>query len=214
MDEQSIPTIPNTQLQDNNYHKFHFYISPYLLSLATLFIGVILGYFYVKEFPKNNVGKNINLTNNQEILVPGDAVVIESCSDHQGTLYLRPSDVPIGPIYMVNNGKVIGLEYMLDRNQFLSGKTFDNLPAFNLSINHTKIFYLDKGHAGNNDSHYHVDLYIVSKDVEQGIVCKDSGKPAGSINMDTTHSSVSAIPTLMVTSTVLPQKDSMKGSMQ
>ena len=48
----------------------------------------------------------------KEINIPNDAVKISECVPNMGEHWVRPADIPAGPYYVVNKGKVVGLEYM------------------------------------------------------------------------------------------------------
>src|SRR5690348_14413751 len=86
-----------------------------ILPLAILFliIGLGVGYFISRVLPSTSTTAPSAPEVNQatgDVALPADAVRIQGCSDHRGSLYVKPSDIPVGPVYMVNNGKVIGIE--------------------------------------------------------------------------------------------------------
>lgn len=106
-----------------------------------------------------------------EIKLPPDATLLQSCADRKGALYARPSDIPTGPIYMVQSGKVIGIEFMLDQAEFLANKSFTGLEAAGVKVHHANVGLVSKGHEGFPKPHYHVDLYTVDAETEQAISC-------------------------------------------
>jgi hypothetical protein len=166
------PTSPDTTTARPPAHPLH--ISAYILALVTLLVGIGAGYYSVILFPKSKIQPLQAESSTAQLSLPKDAVVIESCSTNQGTLYIRPSDIPTGPVYMYNNGKVIGIEYMLDRTQFLNGKGFFDLTTLGVKVDHVNVAYLQSGHAGHTAPHYHVDLYTVPYSTEQKIKCSDN----------------------------------------
>jgi hypothetical protein len=104
--------------------------------------------------------------------VPKGATIIEQCDAHKGTQYALPSDIPHGPVYNVYKGKVIGVEYMIGKQDLANDESFYNLPLFGQKYNHMNIGLLSEGHAGYPVPHYHVDIYTVSYAAEQAITCK------------------------------------------
>lgn len=140
----------------------------YLIAAAALAVGLLLGFLFANFL----VGpKPTPAPPPQEVTLPPDAVRVQSCANNKGTLYAKPADIPGGPVYLVNNGKVIGIEFMIGRDDLLGGKNFKALPGLDLKLNHTNIGFLSQGHEGNAIPHYHFDLYSVSAEVEQAITC-------------------------------------------
>lgn len=172
------PPIVNTPPSSSHHRSSLFYLIPLMLFV----IGIIGGYIYAELFPgiaplRSTETQSQSTKQYSEISLPPEAVLIQECSDHRGALYVKPEDIPVGPVYMVHNGKVIGIEYMLSQEEFLSGKSYKNLPAHNISIDHVNTGLISKGHAGYPAPHYHVDLYTVTKEVEDSIVCPTSAVP-------------------------------------
>ena len=152
----------------------------YIVALIFLLLGIIGGYILSILSPSS-----FQLTSKQQktaktlgkTTIPQNAVRIQSCADRRGALYIRPEDVPIGPIYMVYDGEVIGLEYMLAQDDFLKGKPYINLPAHGMQIDHVNTGLIKHGHAGYSQAHYHVDLYRVKPEVEEAIICSKTKMP-------------------------------------
>lgn len=175
----SQPTQPiqPTSLSDKNPKKSSKKIL-YVLLLIIVLIGIA-------AFAAMNLSKNSNSSQEmhptlqkvavqEKITLPSDVVKIQSCAAHKGTLYVKPQNIPVGPVFMVNKGEVIGIEYMLSKANFLDGKSFNFLEGLGMKVNHVNIGLLSAGHEGYQAAHYHVDLYIVDKNVEQGIKCPAS----------------------------------------
>lgn len=160
----------------------------YPVAVLALIVGIVLGYFIFNTLPGNRSSSApaAQVTENSgEIVLPTDAVQIQACSDHRGALYVKPADIPTGPVYMVYNNKVIGIEYMLGKEDFLGGKSYKDLAGEGVKVDHVNVGLLSQGHEGYPIPHYHVDLYTVSKEVEQAIVCAPSAStatPSATIN--------------------------------
>lgn len=145
----------------------------FIIGIFVLIIGVVLGFLLYKSFPANNVTKQPVVAKDQsEIDLPADAVQIQKCANRKGTLYVKTKDIPAGPVYMVNEGKVIGLEFMLSQEEFIKGKSYDSLLAgLGMKIDHVNIGFLSNGHEGYTQPHYHMDLYRVTPEQEKDIKC-------------------------------------------
>ncbi len=104
--------------------------------------------------------------------VPKGATIIEQCAVGRGTQYVLPSNIPHGPVFNVHNGKVIGLEYMIGKDDLASNKSFYDLPLYGKKYNHLNIGLLSEGHSGYSAPHYHVDLYTISRAASEAITCK------------------------------------------
>lgn len=154
------------------------------IAAVTLIIGLLGGYVLVQSFAGKPQGeqKPEAQENNTTLVLPDDASLIQSCSDRRGSLYVKAADIPVGPIYMVNNGKVIGLEYMLSKDEFLQGKSYKDLKALGLKVDHVNIGLLSQGHEGYTNSHYHVDMYTVGRSVEEAIKCQTTTSPTASMS--------------------------------
>lgn len=153
---------------------------------------MLLGYSFFISYPvpsqKNAAPSPLQTQNSGNIVLPKDAVQIQSCADNKGALYARPNNIPNGPVYMVYKGQVIGLEFMLGQAEFAQGKSFADLSGLNAKVDHVNVGYMEMGHEGYPGPHYHVDVYSVDKNMEQSISC-----PTGS-DMMMPMSSSSAMP--------------------
>ena len=108
------------------------------------------------------------------IKVPANATIIAQCTPGEGTQYILPKDIPMGPIYNVWQNKVVGIEYMVPENQITSGKNSMDLLAMGQKYDHADIMYEPKGHAGLIESHYHILLSMIPYADEQKITCGTS----------------------------------------
>jgi hypothetical protein len=163
----------------------------YIVILLILFIGIGLGFMLNEYLPNttDNISSNNGTVENtsSEIILPEDAVQIQSCADNKGALYIKPEDIPEGPVYMVNDGKVIGIEFMLNQAGFLSGESYRELEGLGVKVDHVNVGLLSQGHSGYQQPHYHVDLYTVSNTVEENIICQPGMQEGTSPLMDIGH---------------------------
>ena len=108
----------------------------------------------------------------KELKVPDDATVISECAKGRGKQYVRPKDIPQGPVYNVFNGKVIGIEYMLSQKDMLANKDYLNLLLEGVAYDHMNVGLLSKGHSGYPEPHYHIDVFTVSNEEASKITCQ------------------------------------------
>ncbi len=129
------------------------------------------GYFLGKQkvtaktvtAPKNETG----------LTLPTDATIISQCAVGRGTQYALPKDIPLGPVYNVYQGKVIGIEFMAGKDALLTqNQSFLDLPLRAQKYDHVNIGILSQGHAGFPSPHYHVDVMMISKAETDKITCK------------------------------------------
>lgn len=149
-----------------------------LVGAICLLLGLGIGYLLSSGVqPKNTTTPNNSaLLQPAALKLPSDVSLVQSCADKKGSLYAKASDLPVGPIYMVHDSKVIGIEYMLDKNQLTAaGKNFTNLAGDKIQVNHVNIGTLSTGHEGAKSAHYHVDLYAIESSVAEGIKCDSAG---------------------------------------
>ncbi len=180
----------------------------YLITLILFIVGIALGFSLFKLMPAESkkIAPQKEATADT-LTLPSDAVQIQECASHKGTLYIRPTDIPVGPVYMVHKGKVIGLEFMLGKDEFLQGKNYENLQGLGMKVDHVSIGLLSQGHEGYTAPHYHVDFYNVSREIKDAITC-----PTNANSPTTPSSSSSATPNATPSSTMTPSSPS--GAMQ
>lgn len=143
----------------------------YIIIIVMLVVGIALGYLFSVYFPGKSIVPVSTQKSTTDVVFPTDVVQIQACANNKGTLYIKPADIPVGPVYMVHEGRVIGIEFMLARDEFLSEKSFKYLVGAGLKVDHVNIGLLSQGHEGYTVPHYHVDLYTVTKEVESTIKC-------------------------------------------
>ncbi len=146
----------------------------YILILVLFILGAILGYVLHQFLPGSEKAPPPPVSPNTALTLPPDAVQIQACSNNRGTLYVKPQDIPVGPIYMVHKGKIVGIEFMLSQEDFVQGKNYKHLSGLGVNIDHVNVGLFSHGHEGYTSPHYHVDLYTITKEEEAQIVCPQS----------------------------------------
>ncbi|GAC1387536.1 MAG: hypothetical protein NVS1B7_0660 [Candidatus Saccharimonadales bacterium] len=122
----------------------------------------------IDDVKRSSAAANVS----QELSIPAGATVIAECAKGRGKQYVLPKDIPLGPVYNVSEGKVIGIEYMVGKDDLIgSTKNFLNLPLNNIKYDHVNIGLLSQGHAGFPSPHYHVDVMMVPTSVTDKITC-------------------------------------------
>ena len=115
-----------------------------------------------------------------ELSIPSDAIKLSECVPNMGEHHANPADMPFGPIYLVDKGKVIGIEYMMHEDE-LEGNILDIgghktgkpivMPAFDIAFDHVELNYNPEGHEGDEEAHYDLHMYLVSSE-EQAKACQ------------------------------------------
>lgn len=150
-----------------------------LIILAVLLVFIVIlgiaGYIASNSIIRavNNNSANIKVEQEQsKLTLPEGATVIAQCAKGRGTQYALPKDIPLGPVYNVHEGEVIGIEFMIGKDELLlESKNFLNLPLNNVKYNHINVGLLSEGHAGFTSPHYHVDVMMVPTSVTEQITC-------------------------------------------
>ncbi len=105
------------------------------------------------------------------LIVPKDATITAECAEARGKQYIIPKNIPTGPIYDVYQGKVVAIEYLIGETE-LNGHAgmFDNLPLPHASYDHMMVMPME-AHAGENEAHFHVVSYLITKAAAAKITC-------------------------------------------
>lgn len=147
-----------------------------VISLALLSLGFTSGYIYNKKISTNKKPITQLITNTEQpILVPQGAYEIQSCQGQNGRYaeYAQPQAIPHGPIYLTYQKKVVGIEYMIDKDEFLTGKIKEltNIPT--IPLNNVIINFIPNGHPGYEKPHYHIDFYLIDPKLEKEFQCDE-----------------------------------------
>jgi hypothetical protein len=166
-----------------------FTVSAYILGLLT---------FPLLQKSINPVALE-NLSENTTLTLPSDAVKISGCVPFEGEHWVSPKDIKHGPYYIMEKGKVLGIEFMfspedisgekytkMGPEQFVAHMQQNNLEfkdvvndirSFNFDTLGINVKYFDlhwtPPHAGSVHPHYDMHMYIVDKS-EMDLVCPDS----------------------------------------
>lgn len=164
---------PRSVTQNNRSpNKTFLYLFGALIILALVVLGAYSeGYDRGKSQKKQVSAAQASA---ETLKVPAGATIIAQCAKGRGTQYVLPKDIPHGPVYNVYQGKVIGLEYMIGKDDLADNKSFLSLPLFNTNYDHIDVGLLSQGHAGYPEPHYHVDLYNVTPAQSAAITCAQS----------------------------------------
>lgn len=150
-----------------------------LIILAVLLVFIVIlgiaGYIASNSIIRavNNNSASVKVEQEKsKLTLPEGATVIAQCAKGRGTQYALPKDIPLGPVYNVHEGEVIGIEFMIGKDELLlESKNFLNLPLNNVKYNHINVGLLSEGHAGFTSPHYHVDVMMVPTSVTEQITC-------------------------------------------
>jgi hypothetical protein len=117
------------------------------------------------------------------INLPPQAIVLSNCVTGRGKQYIIPKDIPEGPIYDVENSKVIAIEYNLDLAQVET-----NPDSFsNTILELTKDYPVDHFSlvpatpvAGQSLSNIDLIMFVVSKAASNSITCPSTSSTSAS----------------------------------
>lgn len=112
--------------------------------------------------------------------LPDNAQKLSDVVPGMGEHWANPENLPIGPLYLVHDGEVIGIEYMFttDLMDEITMATpegemvFKQLPGLRIDmyVNHMEIEFLPQGHEGFEEAHFDVHLYFISALERQELV--------------------------------------------
>lgn len=104
--------------------------------------------------------------------LPGGTIKISDAIPAMGEHWARPQDLPLGPIFTVWQGKVIGVEYMFKLDMMKGPVTppgteeiiyqIPDLSLYGQRIDHLTFTYMANGHEGFEVPHYDIHLYFIS----------------------------------------------------
>lgn len=98
--------------------------------------------------------------------LPNGAIQLTPSVPGMGEHWGNPKELPIGPIYGVEKGKIVFIEQMLKQEDLASGKNFKNIPGMkglpSPAIEHTDIEFQPNGHEGFEVPHYDLHHYFVT----------------------------------------------------
>jgi hypothetical protein len=129
------------------------------------------GEAYILDLPEGS----INLEGGNDVMAPG----VPGMGQHWGS----PTELPIGPIYGVEKGKLIFIEQMISQEDFANGKNHINIPGMkglpSPSVIHTDVELVPHGHPGFEVPHFDIHHYFVSHDEHLTFSMPPGGIDAG-----------------------------------
>jgi uncharacterized protein (DUF2141 family) len=100
------------------------------------------------------------------LLLPGGTIQITPSIPGMGEHWANPKELPIGPIYGVEKGKLVFIEQMISQQDFTEGKNYVDIPGMkglpSPAIVHTDIEFLANGHEGFEVPHFDIHHYFVT----------------------------------------------------
>lgn len=162
---------PQQQKTDKkNGKKILYYVAVGLLVVA---IGVAS---YLLGAKKRDAAHTEGDTHAQtaSLSVPKDATVSAECAEGRGKQYISPKNIPDGPIYDVNNGKVVAIEYLVEISKVAATpEKFMDLELDKAAIDHITVLSVDP-HAGFEGQHVHVIASVIPFEEMNSIKCGNS----------------------------------------
>ncbi|MBI3968943.1 MAG: hypothetical protein HY329_25165 [Chloroflexi bacterium] len=147
--------------------------------LAFLGIGIIVGASTVMGV--NQATAQSQTTSWIPWTPPAGVIRVSGCVPNMGEHWANPAQLPMGPIYTVDNGRLISIEYMPSQEFFRSGQSVLDLPftyhGTQLPINHANVEFQPRGHEGYEVPHYDMHFHVVSFAEERAITCQQSAFP-------------------------------------
>ncbi|WP_394138479.1 hypothetical protein [Cytobacillus oceanisediminis] len=112
------------------------------------------GLAYVLDLPDGSIA----LEGTDDVYAPG----VPGMGQHWG----MPTELPTGPIFGVEQGRLVFIEQMISQGDFVNGKNHLNIPGMkglpSPPVEHTDIEYLKAGHPGFEIAHFDIHHYFVT----------------------------------------------------
>lgn len=127
--------------------------------VAVLLVGLLLVSACAQPAPK--------------LALPADAIKLSDVIPQMGEHWANPAQLPLGPIYLVYKGDVIGIEYMWteDMMQEMSIPTPEGVEEFSalvplpvgVVVDHVDVAFMQHGHEGFEVPHWDMHLSFISQ---------------------------------------------------
>ena len=119
-------------------------------------------------------------TTAKTLALPADAVKLTDVIPQMGEHWANPAQLPLGPIYNVYKGEVIGLEYMWseDMMQEVSIPTpagpeefmaLTPLPV-GVAVDHIDVTFMEHGHEGFEVPHWDMHMYFITQEEKANVM--------------------------------------------
>ncbi|MFN2461704.1 MAG: hypothetical protein ABR591_13650 [Candidatus Velthaea sp.] len=110
--------------------------------------------------------------------IPRGSAPWAGCIPSMGYHYVKPANIPFGPIYGWYQGKPIFTEIMVSKKDFDRGSSWNEqlkpLPGY--AIDHVDIWYEERGHPGYAVPHYDIHAWYISHARHMRFCGNTSGK--------------------------------------
>jgi hypothetical protein len=107
------------------------------------------------------------------LVLPKGVVKITPSVPKMGEHWAQPTDMPMGPIYGVEKGKLVFIEQMPAQELFTKGESVVNLNGMrglpSPPINHSNIEFQPLGHEGFEVPHYDIHHYFITPEERDAI---------------------------------------------
>lgn len=134
--------------------------------LIFLLFGVWLGFNLEK---KNNLEPYVV---KQAVAKPVGTYPLGGCQPGVGIRQVLASDLPTGPLYLTYQGRTIGIEYQLTKEELDSGKIWSLLPLMEATFNNLDLVYVETGDDGQKLPHYDLRLFTITASERNEITCR------------------------------------------
>ncbi len=108
-----------------------------------------------------------------KLTLPEGAQQLSELIPAMGEHWANPAQLPLGPIYLVHDEEVIGVEYMWteDMLQEVSIPTPEGPEVFNaltplsvgVTVDHVEVSFMPQGHEGFEVPHWDMHLYFITQ---------------------------------------------------
>ncbi len=112
--------------------------------------------------------------------LPAGAQKLSDVIPQMGEHWANPAQLPLGPIYLVHKGEVIGLEYMWteDMMQAMSIPTPAGPEEFSalvplpvgVAVDHVDITFMEHGHEGFEVPHWDMHLSFITQEEKAAVM--------------------------------------------
>lgn len=138
----------------------------FVLALVFLLAGLWLGY-HLEQQGKGNVPLFIK----KAVAKPAETRVLGGCTNEMGIRQARSSDLPLGPIYLTYEGKTVGVEYQLSKEDIDAGKLWSMIPLRDATYTLMDLVWQSGGDDGLAKPHYDLRLFTVTPEEKRLIRC-------------------------------------------
>ncbi len=110
------------------------------------------------------------------LALPEGAVKLSELVPAMGEHWAIPQQLPLGPIYLVHDEEVVGIEYMWSEDMLQEVRTpegiFNTLVPLpvGVKVDHVTVEFLPDGHEGFEVPHWDLHLYFISPEEREELV--------------------------------------------